>query len=310
MAQMFLAGGGPGEVLHDVLDTDFRSSEDQVDSAAVRLGDLLPQLSGLFGRSARFLGSGRSFRMISASQASRPECSNSVPARSRVSRAWPTLLLMGTLAACAGQPTIPETPPPVATPGPAPRYSLQPGDQLEVKFRYNPELDEQITIQPDGRFSVPLARDVVAAGRTLSDVTDDLSRAYSKELRDPAVTVQLRNALPTRVYVGGEVNTPGEYINVGPPLTVVQAIARAGGLKNSANQDRIILVRRGADGKGTPYGVDYVKAAGGVEEADVQLAPYDTVFVPRSGVANVYLAYQQYIQQFLPANLGFSVPIR
>jgi polysaccharide export outer membrane protein len=236
----------------------------------------------------------------------------SAPARFQLAwpRPLPVLLVFGFLAACAGNPTVPDTPPPVAAAGPAPRYSLQPGDQLEIKFRYNPELDEQITVQPDGRFSVPMARDVLAAGRTLAEVTDELNQAYSRELRDPAVTVQLRNALPIRVYVGGEVNTPGEYINVGPPLTVVQAIARAGGLKNSANHDRIILVRRGPDGKGTAYGVDYVKAAGGVEEADVQLAPYDTVFVPRSGVANVYLAYQQYIQQFLPANLGFSVPIR
>lgn len=232
--------------------------------------------------------------------------------RPLVPRPWGAVLLLTLLTACAGLPNIPETPPPSATavPGPPPRYSLQPGDQLEIKFRHNPELDEQITVQPDGRFSVPMARDVLAAGRTLAEVTDDLNRAYSQELRDPAVTVQLRNALPTRVYVGGEVNTPGEYINVGPPLTVIQAIARAGGLKNSANHNRIIVVRRGPDGKGTPYGVDYVKAAGGVEDADVQLAPYDTVFVPRSGVANVYLAYQQYIQQFLPATLGFSVPLR
>lgn len=236
--------------------------------------------------------------------------SRSAPVAIVSARPWLGVLLAATLAACAGQPTIPETAPPAAAPGPPPRYSLQPGDQLEVRFRHNPELDEQITVQPDGRFSVPMARDVLAAGRTLAEVTTDLNQAYSKELRDPAITVQLRNALPTRVYVGGEVNAPGEYINVGPPLTVMQAIARAGGLKNSANQDRIILVRRGDDGKGTPYGVDYVKAAGGVEEADVRLAPYDTVFVPRSGVANVYLAYQQYIQQFLPANLGFSVPIR
>lgn len=246
-----------------------------------------------------------------------PECLPSIPAssalfRPALFRSWPVVLLVGSLAACAGLPQVPETPPPTmaAAPGPAPRYTLQPGDQLEIRFRYNPELDEQITIQPDGRFSVPLARDVLAAGRTLAEVTEDLNRAYEKELRDPAVTVQLRNALPTRVYVGGEVNTPGEYINVGPPLTVMQAIARAGGLKNSANHERIILVRRGADGKGTPYGVDYVKAATGDEQADVQLAPYDTIFVPRSGVANVYLAYQQYIQQFLPASLGFSVPLR
>jgi len=217
-------------------------------------------------------------------------------------------LLMLMIGACAPLPEIPQTPPP-ATPVQGERYLLQPGDQLDVTFRHNPELNEQVTVQPDGRFSVQLAHDVQATGRTVQQITEEVAQSYRKELRDPAVTVQLRNALPTRVYVGGEVNAPGEYVNVGPSLTVVQAIARAGGLKNTANQERIILVRRGADGRGKPFGVDYVAAAGGTADADVRLAPYDTLFVPRSGVANVYLAYEQYFKQFLPSNLGFAVPL-
>jgi polysaccharide export outer membrane protein len=182
---------------------------------------------------------------------------------------------------------------------------LQPGDQLDIKFFYNPELNEQATVQPDGRFSVPLAHDVLAAGKTVDEVTAAINAAYRKELRDPAATVQLRSAVPTRVYVGGEVTTPGEYVNVGPNLTFVQAIARAGGLKNSANQEQIILVRRTPDGKQAAYGLDFIKASAGVN--DVQLAAYDTIFVPRSGVANVYLAYQQYFQQFLPSSFGYTL---
>lgn len=220
----------------------------------------------------------------------------------------PLALVLLAFAACAPLPQIPETAPPAA-PAMAPRYSLQPGDQLDVTFRYNPELNEQVTVQPDGYFSVQLAHDVRAQGRTLEEIREDLNDAYRRELRDPAVTVQLRNALPTRVYVGGEVNAPGEFISVGPAMTVMQAIARAGGLKNSANQERIILVRRGSNGRGVPYGVDYVAAAGGQQDADVQLASYDTIFVPRSDVANVYLAYQQYFQQFLPSSVGFAVPL-
>jgi polysaccharide export outer membrane protein len=218
-------------------------------------------------------------------------------------------LLLAVAGACARLPAVPDTPPPQAPAAAAQRYLLQAGDQLDITLRHNPELNEQVTVQPDGRFSVQLAHDVQAAGRGLDEVTRELADAYSKELRDPAVTVQLRNALPSRVYVGGEVNAPGEFVSVGPPLTVVQAIARAGGLKNSANQEKIILVRRGSDGRGTPYGVDYPSAAGGVENADVQLASYDTIFVPRSDVANVYLAYEQYFRQFLPPTLGFAVEL-
>ncbi len=230
-----------------------------------------------------------------------------IPKRSSA-RKWGVLALLfaGAVAACAPLPTVPETapPPPPTIP---PRYVLQPGDQLEVKFLFNPELNEQVTVQPDGRFTLPMAPDTEAAGRTLEAVTRDLNTAYARELRDPRVVVQLKNALPSRVYVGGEVVAPGEYINVGPPLTFAQAIARAGGLKNSANQEKIIIVRRGPDGKATPYGVNFVKAAGGEGDADVVLAPYDHVFVPRTGVANVYLAYQQYFQQFLPSSLGIAI---
>ncbi len=214
--------------------------------------------------------------------------------------------LLLSLAACAPLPVVPETAPPPLAETP-PRYALQPGDQLEVKFLYNPELNEQVTVQPDGRFTLPMAPDTVAAGRTLEEVTQSLNSAYARELRDPRVVVQLKNALPTRIYVGGEVVSPGEYINVGPPLTFAQAIARAGGLKNSANQEEIIIVRRGPGGKATPYGVNFVNAAGGVAGADVVLAPYDHVFVPRTGVANVYLAYQQYFQQFLPSSIGIAI---
>lgn len=215
-------------------------------------------------------------------------------------------MLMAGLAACTPLPVVPEAAPP-PLPASAPRYSLQPGDQIEVKFLYNPELNEQVTVQPDGRFTLPMAPDTLAAGRTLEEVRADLNAAYARELRDPRIVVQLKNALPARVYVGGEVVSPGEYINVGPPLTFAQAIARAGGLKNSANQEKIIIVRRGPDGKATPYGVNFVNAAGGVGDADVVLAPYDHVFVPRTGVANVYLAYQQYFQQFLPSSIGISI---
>jgi polysaccharide biosynthesis/export protein len=204
------------------------------------------------------------------------------------------------LSACTAPPEIALALPPPPQPGP---YLLQASDQLDIKFFHNPELNEQVTIQPDGKLTVALQRDLPAAGRSLEEVARAISEAYSRELRDPAVSVQLRSALPSRVYVGGEVVTPGEFVTVGPPLTLTQAIARAGGLKNSANMQQIVLVRR--DGTGAKaYGIDFLRAAVGADRQDVVLEAYDTIFVPRSGVANVYLAYQQYFQQFLPVSFG------
>jgi polysaccharide export outer membrane protein len=187
-------------------------------------------------------------------------------------------------------------------------YQLQVGDQFDVRFAGNPELNESITVQPDGRFSLLFARDIQGAGRTTAEIADELGTIYQKELVDPRVTVILRATIPNKVYVGGEVNLPGEYLSVGPPLTVVQAIARAGGLKNSANPDQLILARRNGNGAPKLYSISFNNATTGVApEEDIPLQPYDSIFVPRTRVANAYLAYQQYFQQFIPSSFNYGI---
>ena len=212
------------------------------------------------------------------------------------------------LAACAWQPlpTVDRKLPPEEVGAPV-AYRLQVGDQLDIRFRHNPELDDTATVQPDGRFQLRLAPDVAASGLTLAELTHELNDQYRAELVDPGVTVILRTALPLRFYVGGEVNNPGEFLVLGPPLTLVQAIARAGGLKNSANPQQVVLARRGRSGKPQLYSVSYSDATTGADaDADVVLHPYDALFVPRTSVANVYLFYEQTIQQFLPESFSFN----
>lgn len=226
--------------------------------------------------------------------------------RQRTPRAWPVMMSAMFLACCQPLPDVPHSLPPAAS-TPTPEYRLQVGDQFDVRFFDNPELNESVTVQPDGRFSLALAQNMPAAGRTTDEVAAELAKAYSGELIRPKISVILRSALPTRIYVGGEVYQPGEYLSVGPPLTLVQAIARAGGLKNSANPDQVILVRR--NGKGPPklYSLSYNDATTGADpKQDIPLMPYDSLFVPRTVIANIYLAYQQYIQQFIPASFSYS----
>jgi polysaccharide export outer membrane protein len=142
---------------------------------------------------------------------------------------------------------------------------------------------------------------------TLADLTKELNDQYRAELEDPGVTVILRTALPSRFYVGGEVANPGEFLVLGPPLTLVQAIARAGGLKNSANPQQIVLARRSPDKVPELYSVSFSDATTGADPAaDVVLRPYDVLFVPRTPVANLYLFFQQTIQQFVPSSFGLS----
>jgi polysaccharide export outer membrane protein len=218
--------------------------------------------------------------------------------------------LTAALAACSSVPdNLPQAPmtplEPTYTEN-LPPYRVQVGDVLEVRLLLNPELNEEVTVRPDGHISTTVAADEPAAGRTMADIAAALRRDYSHDLQNPRVNVVLKSFAPTRVYVGGEVNTPGEFITVGPTLTLSQAIARAGGLKLSSQDSKIFIIRRGAGDRPQFLATQYDGVQHATSDADVRLAPYDVVYVPKSGIAEVYKFYNQYIQQFANPSFGFS----
>lgn len=211
------------------------------------------------------------------------------------------------VSACSGITPSPnakrvaDLPPP---PKVAPDYLLQPGDNMDVKFAQNPELNESVVVRPDGRISLPLAPEVQAGGRSVAAVREEVSNLYARELKDPQMSLILRSFVGSRVYVGGEVNQPGELVAVGP-ISLLQAVYRAGGYKNLADVEQVVLIRRGEAGP-QYYVVDLKKALEGADlSQDVQLASYDVVFVPKSGVGNVASFFQDVVRPILP--LGFTV---
>jgi polysaccharide biosynthesis/export protein len=214
------------------------------------------------------------------------------------------------LAACTNTDKLPPAPPEPVALGPSaplPPYRLQVGDVLDVRLMLNPELNEEVTVRPDGHISTTVAGDEVAAGRTIGELDAALRSDYSHDLQNPRLSVVVKSFAPTRIYVGGEVNSPGEFITVGPTLTLSQAIARAGGVKLSSDETAVFVVRREADDRPEFLSVRY-RAIEHAEDpaADVRLAPYDVVYVPKSGIAEVYKWYNQYIGQFANPSLGFS----
>jgi polysaccharide export outer membrane protein len=221
------------------------------------------------------------------------------------------LLVTGCAQVAPGLPP-PPGPPPVAASGPPqgqpPPYHVQVGDVLSIRFLLEPELNEDVTVRPDGRISTQLARSVLVLGRTTDQVADALRAPYSAELRQPDIGVEVKSYAPARVYVAGEVVSAGEFsVPAGANLTLAQAVARAGGLRTSGDPDHVLLLRRGDADRPVVYAVDYRAVMRGRDAAaDVPLAPYDVVYVPKTGISAAYVWFNQHIQQFVPVSWGFS----
>jgi protein involved in polysaccharide export with SLBB domain len=170
--------------------------------------------------------------------------------------------------------------PATAPADPAP-YRVQVNDVLEFLFFKSSELNQTRTVGPDGEVALQLIGGVRVAGRTVAEI---------------------------KVYVGGEVNTPGIQVYRGG-LSALQAILAAGGFKNTASLKSVILIRKGQNGRPVGSRLDLSRVLKHAEfDRDVALAPSDIVFVPRSGIANVNLFVEQWFRNNIPIPiyLGFT----
>jgi polysaccharide export outer membrane protein len=199
---------------------------------------------------------------------------------------------------------LPPAPPAPAAPA---AYRVQVGDVLGVRLYLAPELNEDVTVRPDGLVGTTLAQSVAAAGRLPEEIATDLRRLYARELKTPDLTVEVKTPSPARVFVAGEVVFPGEYDSTGAPLTLLQAVAKAGGMRPTADLSHVFIVRHALGDQASVYAAAYRAAATGTAPAaDVTLAPFDIVYVPKSSVSQVYLWFNQHFQQFVPVSWGFS----
>ncbi len=180
---------------------------------------------------------------------------------------------------------------------PPPLYRLAAGDSFDLNFRYTPEFNQTVVIQPDGRAVVNVAGELQAAGLTVQQLHDEIAQLAAAKLVNPDFTVALKDFERPRFVVAGEVATPGKF-DLRGPTTALQAILLAGGQKETASMSHVVLFRHvGGDlmevhhlnfGK-----IDYGKHLGG----DMLLEPGDMILVPRDNVAK----FGRYIRTF---NLG------
>lgn len=187
------------------------------------------------------------------------------------------------------------------------RYRVMIGDTVAVDFFKTTDLSSSLTVGPDGDVFLPLIGRVRVAGRTLDEVTEELTRRYRSQLADPQITVSVVEYAGLSVYVGGEVNEPG-IVDYRGGLTAVQAIMNAGGFKTTASLSNVLLIRKGPNNEpvGTVVNVKDILHKAKFDN-DQPLQPTDVIFVPRSKIANVNLFIDQYIDNNIPSIFGYLI---
>jgi polysaccharide export outer membrane protein len=169
-----------------------------------------------------------------------------------------------------------------------PRYRLQPSDVLEVHYRYTPEFDQTVTVEPDGFVTLQIVGDLKLQGLTVEQVHAVVLEKAALRLLDPEVTILLKDFEKPYFVVGGEVGAPGRFEMRGT-VSALQAIAMAGGFKTaSAKHSEVILFRRvGPDLAKTE--VLNLKAATSRKATEplVDLRAGDMLFVPQNRVSKI-----------------------
>lgn len=166
----------------------------------------------------------------------------------------------------------------MAAESPAGEYRIGKEDVIEVVVFREPELSRVVPVRPDGRISLPLAGEMDAAGKTAAELQSGIAKVLASYVREPAVSVLVREINASRVYVLGEVVRPGGFPLRGP-MSVVQAIAIAGGRTPYAG-DRVVWLREKQDGKKDKATLSFRDLVKGEESGELWLASGDVLYVP------------------------------
>ena len=161
----------------------------------------------------------------------------------------------------------------------APDYKLAAGDKLRIEVYKDTQLSQSQQVRPDGKITLPLVGDVPAAGRTSVELRDAIAAKLEEYIAKPVVTVIVTETTPQVVYVTGEVNKPGALALAHGQMSILQAIAMAGGFTDFANKKDIRVLRKNASGMQT-LRFNYKEAIDDESRREpLPLLPGDTVIV-------------------------------
>ncbi|MFC2088642.1 polysaccharide biosynthesis/export family protein [Calditrichota bacterium] len=184
-----------------------------------------------------------------------------------------------------------------------PEYQLGFGDVVEIKFFNNDQFNETVAVRPDGRITMEKIGDIFVTGMTPLQLDTLITKTYADIILNPDVTVFVREFGGYRIYVLGEVNTPGGY-PLERNMNLVQALATAGGLKSSAKLGNVMILRQGKKGEVKVIKIDvdgYLSGdITGLMSLNSSLQPHDIIYVTSTFFYDVTTFLKQVYDGLLP----------
>jgi len=185
-----------------------------------------------------------------------------------------------------------------------PRYRVRKSDVIEVKFKFSPEFDQTLTVQPDGFVTLDEVGDLKVEDKTLPELRQAIQLAYQGILHDAVITVSLKDFDKPFFIAAGQVGHPGKY-ELRSDTTLVEAVAVAGGFTDASKHSQVVLFRHVSNDmvEAKVFNLKQMLASRNLQE-DPHLLPGDMLFVPQNKISK--------IQRYLPTpGLGaFFNPIQ
>lgn len=188
---------------------------------------------------------------------------------------------------------VPAKPPPASTADPQfqtreTRYKIAPGDSFDLNFELSPEFNQTaVFVQPDGFVTLRGIGDLQVQGQTVPELTETLRGAYGKILNEPIISVILKDFEKPYFVADGQIGKPGKY-DLRGDTTLTQAIAIAGGFKDTSRHSQVLLFRRVSDQwmEAKVINVKQMEKSGNLKE-DPMLHPGDMLFVPKNTMSKI-----------------------
>lgn len=164
---------------------------------------------------------------------------------------------------------------------PQEEYRIKPGDLLDIQFYHNPELNDKVQVRPDGKIYLQLVNEITVTGMTPTKLSEVLTGKYSTELKNPKITIIVRYFDSKNIYILGKVVRPQPMPLLFERVSVMQAIAHAGGFQENATISEVVIIRRQAEQSPQVITVNLEKVIDGTDTSqDLWLIPADIVYVP------------------------------